>query len=234
MKTLKILILFVFVLYGCSSKHVLRKEVDLLERNVLALWEELECKIVECDSQGVYIGIQVKDFDVVREHLSVKEIYKYGSGDLGTKAIPALGGFVIGCAGCFFGYKIGVEMDEDYVQSLLFPNPSEQGCAFACLFALPGFILMGDNMRQGNEYTKIMPDFFKIDTVCVDSMVLIKQKVKILSEKTDSEKEYYTDEKGNIGLNFDEIIPEPTVADSILNLIIQYEDLVDTVEVKIR
>jgi hypothetical protein len=48
----------------------------------------------------------------------------------------------------------------------------------------------------------------------------------------DFEKEYYTDEYGNVKLKFDEIIPESTEADSVLDLIIRYYELVDTVEVR--
>jgi hypothetical protein len=35
-------------------------------------------------------------------------------------------------------------------------------------------------------------------------------------------------------LKFNEIIPAPSAADSVLNLIIRYYDLVDTVDVKIK
>jgi hypothetical protein len=232
----KIIIVFIFLVFicGCSSKYLSHTEEDLLEREIFASWEELECEIIVCDNQGFSLGVQVKDFDVVREHLSVKEIYKYGYGDPEKKTIPAFWGLVVGCAGCFFGYKIGAESDENYVPSLLFPNPSEQGCAIACLFALPGFVMMADGLRKGNEYTKIIPDYIKIDTVCVDSMLLSKQKIGVSIEEADFEKMYYTDEEGNVNLKFGEIIPEPTESDSILELIIKYEAMVDSVDVRLR
>jgi len=53
-------------------------------------------------------------------------------------------------------------------------------------------------------------------------------------KNTSSEKAYYTDKNGNIKLKFDDIIPEPAEADSVLNLIIQYEELIDTVNVEVK
>lgn len=237
MKALKIIILFVIVLSGCSSKHILRTEREPLEREILESWDELKGKIFKRDSLGFSLSFQVKNFDVVKKRLRVKEFYEYGSGDPEEKSIQALSGLVLGCSGCVLGYKCGESMDEEYAsmtKSLLFPTFSGKGCIAACIFALPGFVMMGDGMNKGREYTKVIPDFVKIDTVCVDSLFLVKQKVKFLAEKVDFEKAYYTDEDGNIELSFDEIIPEPTEADSILNIIIQYEEMVDTLDVRLR
>ena len=52
-------------------------------------------------------------------------------------------------------------------------------------------------------------------------------------ENSDFKKTYWTDKNGNIELKFNEIIPESTVDDSMFNLIIQYEELFDTVNVNI-
>jgi hypothetical protein len=62
---------------------------------------------------------------------------------------------------------------------------------------------------------------------------LIKQKIKVMVENSDFKKTYWTDKNGNIELKFNEIIPESTVDDSMFNLIIQYEELFDTVNVNI-
>lgn len=235
MKVLKIMIIFVIVLSGCSPKHVLRTERNLLDSRILESWDELESKIVKRDSLDFSLSFQVKNFDVVKKRLRIKEFYEYGSGDSEERSIQALSGLVLCCSGCVLGYKYGESIDEEYAsmtKSLLFPTFSGKGCIAACIFALPGFVMMGDGMNKGREYTKVIPDFLKIDTVCVDSVVLMKQKVKILSEKTDSEKEYYTDENGNIQLKINEIISEPAGADSVLELIIRYYELVDTVKVR--
>jgi len=63
-------------------------------------------------------------------------------------------------------------------------------------------------------------------------MFLSKQKIKISVERLDFAKMYYTDEDGNIELKFDEILPEPTDADSVLSIIMRYYELVDTVRVR--
>lgn len=232
----KIIIIFLLFLLisGCSQKYLASREEELLDSEILSTRKELDAKIIEQDYKGISLNIQVKDFIEIKDSLSVKEIYKYGYDDPEKKTIPAFWGFAVGCAGCFFGYKIGAESDEDYVPSLLFPNPSDEGCAYACLFGLPGFFMMADGMRKGHEYPKVMPDFVKIDTVCVDSIILIKQKIKIAVENLDFEKVYYTDEYGKIELKIDEILPEPTATDSILGLIINYDEMVDSVEVRFR
>ncbi len=234
MKALKMMIVFIVILSGCSPKHILRTERKLLDREILESWDELKGEIVKRDSLGFSLGFQVKAFNVVRRNLRIKEFYEYGSGDPEEKSIQVLGGLVLGCSGCFLGYKYGLARDEDYIPSLLFPNPSDEGCKTACLWALPGCILLADGLVKGREYSKAMPDFVKIDTVCMDSMFLVKQKIKVEVEKSDFEKICYTDEYGNIELKFNEILSDPKVADSVLNVIIRYYEMVDTVDVKIK
>jgi len=56
MKVLKILILFVIVLFGCSPTHVLRKERELLDSKILESWDELKGKVVKRDSLGFSSG----------------------------------------------------------------------------------------------------------------------------------------------------------------------------------
>jgi hypothetical protein len=56
--------------------------------------------------------------------------------------------------------------------------------------------------------------------------------VRIILKNTNSEKIYNTDRKGNLDFKINEIIPEPAEADSVLELIIRYYELVDTVKVR--
>jgi len=167
----------------------------------------------------------------------MKEFYEYGSGDPEEKAIEIFGGLMLGFSGCFLGYKYGEARDEEYAhttKSLLFPTFSSKGCNTACYWSLPGCLLMADGLVKGREHTKVMPDFIKVDTICSDSMFLSKQKIRISAEKSDFEKTYYTDENGNIELKFEEFLPEPAESDSVLNIIIQYKDMVNSVNVKFR
>jgi len=80
----------------------------------------------------------------------------------------------------------------------------------------------------------VIPAHVRLDTLCVDRVLLSDEKVKIMLENTNFEKLYHTDEDGNVELKISEIIPEPTESDSILNIIIRYEEMVDSVEVKLR
>jgi hypothetical protein len=85
---------------------------------------------------------------------------------------------------------------------------------------------------KDSKSVKIMPDHVKTNRLCVDSAVVSIDKVKILVENTDFGKIYWTDESGNIELKFNEIVPEPTEADSVFNIIIQYGDLFGAVKVR--
>lgn len=91
-------------------------------------------------------------------------------------------------------------------------------------------ILVGGSNRHKD--VKPVFRFMKMDTVRVDSMLLPRQKIKVSVEEADFEEIYWTDEEGNIELRFEEIIPEPADAYSVLRLIIRYEEMVDTVKVR--
>ncbi len=227
MKALKAMILFVFILSGCSKKYV-DIEGKSLDEKIVASWEELECKIVEQNEEGFSLGLEVRDIIVVGDSVKAGELYKHKFIDEGSDGL--LWGSIIGFSGLGGFYYL---LSQDLTDPSNFEQ-QEKTCFISCTSCIAGLgviLAWGTNRR---EVIKGIPDLVRGDTVCVDGEPLSMQYVNVLIEESNFKKEYYTDKKGNVELKFNEIIPKTTEADSILNLIIRYYELVDTVDVRIR
>ena len=218
-KTVVILIFIVF-LFGCSHKYVDARGRSLDEK-IVNSWEELDCKVVEQDELGFSLSVEVGDVILVGDSLRSGELYK--TKPLGEGAGWILLGGTIGLCGGVVGLR-------EAIWSL--PEVGERGCLISFGSCLTGIGVAGAGIGSRREMVKGMPDLAKGDTVCVDNEILSNQQIDISVEGEDFEKEYYTDGNGNVELKFDEIILEPTDADSVLNVIIRYYDLVDTVRVE--
>ena len=226
MKVLKIIILFVIVLSGCAKDYLVRSEEELVDREALLLRDRLDVKVVSRNNEGFSLVSQISNIAVVRDSLKIREFYEHGTKEEG--GIMTSLGTSIGLGGCFSGYKYVESSDCLYYgEGGNFP----EGCIISFVSILLGAAMVGEGRHRGEEFVNVLPGYIKIDTVCVDSMFISNSEVEISVEKTDFTKTYYTDENGNMELRFNEIIPEPTEADSVLNLIIQYEVMFDTVEV---
>jgi len=221
-----IFFMFLFCVFfsGCAKNQLIRRKEVLVDRKSSPLRSELDVRVVSQDEQVFSLFPQIKNIAFVRDSVKLEELYVHGSEE-SADFIGVLGA-AIGFGGCIGGYK--------YAESgnCLYDNRFSEGCAISFVSAALGAAMISEGSSQGAEFIKIMPGFIKRDTVCVDSMFLIKQKIKVLVEESNFEKVYYTDEKGNIELKFDEILPEPSEGDSILSLIIRYYELIDTVRVR--
>ncbi len=220
---LKTVIVFLFFLFGCSHKYV-DTEGKSLDEKIVASWEELDCRIIEQDEQGFSMNSQIKYMAIIKDSLGVEWSGRRG-GSGKVDILPLLGGLVgyFGCLGGCYYVK-----SQDYLTDKVL----ETGCFISSISCLAGFTMIVAGSRRSKGAANIKSDFRKADTLCVDSVLLSRQKIKISVEKTGFEEIYWTDRGGNIGLKFDEIIPEPTEADSVLELIIRYEDLADSVKVR--
>lgn len=219
--------IFLFCIFfsGCTKDYLIQREEKLVDRESHPLRSELDVRVVSRDGQGFSLFPQIKNIAFVLDSVKLEELYVHGSEEEGT--IMALSGAAIGFGGCIGGFK--------YAKSgnCLYDDRLSEGCAISFVSGLLSIAMMGKGNSLGSEFIKIMPGFIKRDTVCVDSMFLIKQKIKVLVEDSNFEKTYHTDENGNIELKFNEITPKPTAVDSVLNLIIKYGEMVDSVNVKI-
>lgn len=229
MKALKIMVLFIIVLLsGCAQDHLIRRQEEVVSRKSSPLRSELDVKVISQEREDFSLVLQIRNIAVVRDSLKLDELYVHGSEGNGN--IMALLGAAVGFGGCFGGCSYARSADclagED--------EKVIDGCMISFASALFGAAMISEASSQGSEFTKIMPGFIKKDTICVDSLFLLKQKMKISVENLDFEKVYYTDEYGNIDLKINEILPEPTESDSVLNLIIRYYEMVDTVDIKFR
>ncbi len=219
-----------FFLFGCSHKYVY-VEGESLGGGIVASWEELDCKIVEQDEWGFSLGLEVRNIVVVEDSVKSSKLYKRRS--LGRESVLPLLGVVIGVGGCLAGFNYGVFGNP--ILSEGFDNERmDRGCliSVASCAAGVGMVLAGPPGSSKRKDIKAMSNLVKGDTVCMDSESLSIRKIKISIEDSGFEKTYYTDEKGKIELEFAEILPEPTEVDSVLNIIIRYYELVDTVRVK--
>jgi hypothetical protein len=229
MKILRILILFVVLLSGCNQKYLADKEEELGERK----WSILDAAIVAQDNENLSLNLKVKDLVGVEDSINIKEIYRYGfeqeNGGIGKDNSNVFLGLGLGCFGCLM---VGYEAFEEMMD---IKNGFGATGAIGAMLCLSGCLfLTHDWFPKYDKYKRIDSYYIRKNQKYIKSELLFCGKVKVLVEKTGFEKTYYTDEDGNIELSFDEIIPEPTEADSVLNLIIQYEDLVDTVDVEIK
>ena len=235
MKDLKIIILFIVVLLGCSKRYLARTEEEVLDRKIINSWESLNSKIIEQANHNFTLNFQIKDYVGVRDSVEIIEIYKRGlkkkdgsiKQDNSMSCAQVSIGAVIGGCGCLAGTYFSY-MELAHVELLDAKTAFE---IVSCIIG--GTVLTVDGFRQFHESSKAIPTHIREDTVCIDSVSLSKEEVNILVEKTDFGKIYWTDENGDIELKFNEIIPESTVDDSMFNLIIQYEELFDTVNVNI-
>jgi hypothetical protein len=197
---------------GCRSKKV------------VASWEELDCSIVEQGGRSFSLGVRINDMVVIGDSVKAKEYVKREDGSR-ADILVALGMAIIysgGLGSCYY-----LKSQDYFTDEVL-----ETGCFISSVSCLSGLAMIAWGGNSRSPDFKSGRDFIKNDTVCVASESLSKKKIRISIDGSDFEKEYYTDKNGIIQLKFDEIIPEPKEGDSVLNLIIRYEDMADTVEVK--
>lgn len=223
----KIIVVIVFVFFsGCAKKQLIRREEVLVDRRSSPLRSVLDVRVVSRDEQRFSLFPQIKNIAFVKDSVRVEELYVHGSEE--SADVIGILGAAIGFVGCIGGYK--------YAESgnCLYDGGERivDGCAISFVSAALGAAIISESGSRGSEFIKIMPGFMKRDTVCLDSIFLIKQKIKVLVEDSDFEETYTTDENGSLELKFGEIIPEPKEADSILSLIIEYGEMVDSVKVK--
>ncbi len=219
-RILKAFILLLF--FGCSQKYVDAEGVSLDDK-VVDSWEKLDCKIIEQDERGFSLNCLVKDIVEVKGSAKIGEFSRREEKRKADILVASGMGIIYsGFLGSYYYVK-----SQDYLTDEVF----ETGCFISSVSCLTGLamIVWGGNSRSSDINSR--RDFIEIDTICVDSMLIPNSEMEISVEKTNFKKTYLTDKNGNLELKFDEIIPEPTEADSVLNLIIKYEDMVDTVEV---
>ncbi len=223
MKTLKIIFLFIIVLSGCSEKFVAAREEGLIGRE----WSVLDTEILGQYNVGLVLNLNVKEFVEVRDSVKLAKLYgsrRRGIGKYkisGGCAIAGCTALWIGCATMSYAYN-----PYDGFETLVAWLGGVGGIGALC------FISSG--LTDFVRYDREGPYYIKKNIICKNSTPLRDNKVKIMLKKTNSEKTYYTDNYGIIKVKFDEIIPEPTEKDSIIDIIIQYKELADTVNVEFR
>jgi hypothetical protein len=216
-----ILILFFILFSGCSNKYAVARDEGLISRE----WNILDADIVEQDDVRFSLDLQVKDFVEVKDSVKLMELYESKRRRVGSSKI--LGGCAI--AGC-------ATLASACATLAWANNPSDPN--FAWFYGIVGgvgalaFIVSG--VSDVVKFERTESDYIRKNIICKNSTPLRNSEVKIMLKNINSEETYYTDENGIIQLKFEEIIPEPAEADSILNLIIQYKELVDTVNVEFR
>ncbi|MEJ2354854.1 MAG: hypothetical protein P8Y62_03005 [candidate division WOR-3 bacterium] len=233
MKDLKIFILLVVGLSGCSNKYLASREEEFFDRKVLGEWNHMEGRVVSRDEEGFTMGLQIKNFVEIRDSLRLKEVYMRGYEGKDGKIeqnfffglIEVLGGCSIMGSCCVAGLKAGYDSPDGV------PSASVSACLLP--IGIIGFSIMIDGLPQYVKSIKEMPAYVRLDTLCFARKLFAAEKVKIMLGNTGFIKTYYTDGNSNLEVKFDEIISEPAEADSVLSLIIEYEELADTVEVNI-
>lgn len=225
MKGLRILILFIIVLSGCSKKYLSYMEEELVEQEVIDSWKELDCKVIAQNGEAFSLNLRVKNFVNVKDSLGIKEIYRR------DKEKSLIGGSEIVFGSLLLIHSIYFGKVLQYLSG---DEHGDNAWQYTAGCTLGGLILMSAVSSQSRKSDKTRLSYAPMKEICADSVSLAWEKVKIVVGNVGFEKIYYTDENGNMELSFEEIIPEPTEADSVLSVIVQYEEMVDTVDVKIR
>jgi hypothetical protein len=239
MKDLKIIILFIVVLSGCSEKYVDSSGGELIDMKIRRFWRDLDINVIKEDESGFSLSLSVKTLVEVADSVDLEKYYeqrrifnykKNRFDNDGGCAKFSSGCGVLGCVSLLGFYYI---WESQWNRDL----PPE-GCVIAAFvpFAIWGLALINEGLfhsvSQDEKYGKAKPYYVQKDVICMDSRVLSISEVKVKVKNGDFGKIFHTDGYGNIELKFGEIIPEPAEADSVLDLIIRYYELVDSVEVR--
>jgi hypothetical protein len=230
MKALKITILFIIVLSGCSEKYLASREEEFLGGEGLISWKEMHVKAMKQDRESISLNVQIEEYIEVKDSFDVEEVYESDNGSVrgpNTKGYPDIG---TGCAiGCVFLYFFFGDMAHEY-------SRTAEDNKYMLLLGMSGLLFIGKGLAEHVFDFPSIVNYVRVqmDTVCVDKRSLLGEEIRVLVENVNFEKAYYTDKNGNIELGFDEIIPEPMEADSELDIIINYEEMADTVDIKLR
>jgi hypothetical protein len=226
---------FIGFICGCSEKYVGLSEEELADREILASWKELDADITKRYDEEIFLNVRIKDFVKVADSAELKEIYKseFQLKDDYARNIRAgnysiFGGCAAAGSGCLFGF----------LNYLFYFDPADDVNSYyeSAAYLLAGLIgascfFVNGALHLVKPY-KAAPYYVENGTICIDSDPLVNEKVKIINKNTNFDKIYYTDEGGDIEFKISEMFAEPTESDSILKLIIQYEEMADTVEVR--
>lgn len=172
MKTLRVMLLFFILLYGCSKKYLVSTEEELINREIIASWKSLAGEIRGRSNKKFTLNLKIKDFIKTEDSVKLTEIYKTGENINWAQVL-------LGGGGVYYGYL--------YMYSNWPDNEISHGCLGLGLL-IPGLVAIADGLTKGYPFTKIIPDRIKIDTVCVDSMLLSKRKIVVSIEKVDLKK----------------------------------------------
>jgi hypothetical protein len=233
MKALKMIVLFFIVLSGCSNKYVELSEEELLREKIVDSWEELGVEVVGFGDGAFLLNCQIRDVVKVKDSVRLSYLVRHvNSNNMGKKrsgSFKVLGGCAI--AGC------AALASASTVYSGLVNDPSnDMYPALAWCYGIGGGIaalyFMVNGFLESGRIEQKKPYYIRENIICENSTLLRNDEVKIMLENTNSEKTYNTDRKGNLDFKINEIIPEPSVTDSTLSLIIRYEEMVDTVEIE--
>lgn len=221
---LKTIILFLFFLFGCNHKYI-NVEGESLDERIVASWEELGCKVVGQNKKSFLLNSQVKYMAIIKDSVGGEGNGRRWDSERGN-ILPLLGG-LIGYFGCLGGYYYVKSQDYLTEENL------ELGCLISSVSCLTGLVMIVGGDDNNRKVAMDINYFIKRYTVCVDSVPLSKEEVKVVVKNVNFEKKYYTDEKGNIELKFDEMLAEPKKTNFRFKVIIHYEDMVDSVNLRI-
>jgi hypothetical protein len=225
MKDLKILILFIIVFSGCSNKYLESSEEGPIGRE----WSVLEARIVAENEENISLNLQINDFVEVLDSIDSNVEFRLDNNK--RKNVVDIKRILTGCT-------LGVSTILASAWSFLSYCNDPSGTSeylWGCI-ALGGGILSSYFILDGfSPYDKFMPVdsyYTHRNQKCIGSEMLFYGMVQVLTENSEFEKTYYTDANGNVELKLEEILPKTTDADSVLNLIIKYKKMADTIKVR--
>ncbi len=229
----------IILVSGCGRRYLADREDRLLGQKVVSEWRGLDGGVLQEGDQIFSLNIKIKDFVSSKYLFARKDVYKSGvvveDGSVKGNRFGGCVGIGMGClvvgGGLFLVYGNWYRsQSSSYSFNSEMPPPT---CFFVSALSLGiiGLAFAGGDIPP--QFVSLS-EFFKVDTVCVDSYSLNKEKIIIEAKDVNFKEVYYTDEVGKVELKISEIIQEPSRADSVLKLKLYYREMIDSVDVKIR
>jgi hypothetical protein len=221
-ETIICLIIIMFFASNCSPKHLISKEDEILSREIVKSWVELQSEIVRLNQKEILINLKEIECRAIKDSIKRRCLYKSGKKDengeirrdyelgiaqlLGGLAILGTGSQLVneGCLG---------EPEFNFLKVI-----------GGAIIATGGCFLMQEWPKQLRTEEKISIPEPEEKILCKEKRILADELVTV-SLKDRFEKKYITDSLGNILINGKELIPYISKPDSNVILNIKYKNI---------
>jgi len=219
----KALVSFIIVILfssNCSTKHLIYKEGEILSREIIKTWDELQSEIIRLNKKEILLNLKEIECRAIKDSIKMDYIYKYGkkheSGEVRRD-------YELGIAQLLGGLGILVAGSHFFLQGILDKFNLLKVISGAAIGIAGGIIMHEWSKQFKTEKRTIRPEPEE-KIMCEVKDILIDEPVSV-SLKDKFEKKYITDSLGNILIDREELTPYISKSDSNVILKIRYKDI---------